>query len=289
MTRPGSEVKAIGRFRYLESLPVENSSSSAGRPGPVLRGAEGGLKGTLVLIHGFPLSARMWVPQLDLAGHGWRVVAPQLRGFDGPPASSVATSVDEYAADVIDLLDALNIEQAVIGGLSMGGYITFAMFRHAPRYFRAMILADTRAEADTAEGVEGRKRMIELVREGGPAAAAEEMMPKLLGPSTRAHRPDVVDALRDLIVSNSTDTIAGAIRALMTRPDSTPLLSQIHCPTLIVVGDEDVLTPRPCSEAIQRGIAGAELAVLPQAGHMSNMEQPAAFNLALARFLEHRV
>jgi 3-oxoadipate enol-lactonase len=255
----------------------------------MVRGAAGGLTGTLVLIHGFPLGARMWEAQLELARHGWRIVAPQLRGFDGPPADRVAISVDEYAGDVIDLLDALDIEQAVIGGLSMGGYITFAMFRHAPRYFRGMILADTRAEADTPEGAEGRKRMIQLVREEGAARVAEEMMPRLVGPSTRVSRPEVVEAVRDLILSNPTETIAGAITALMTRPDSTPLLSHVHCPTLVVVGDEDALTPRPCSEAIQRGIVGAELAVLPQAGHMSNMEQPAAFNLAVARFLEHRV
>jgi 3-oxoadipate enol-lactonase len=254
-----------------------------------MRGAAGDLQGALVLIHGFPLSARMWTTQLELAGLGWRVVAPQLRGFDGPPAGDAATSVDEYAADVIDLLDALGIEQAVIGGLSMGGYITFAMFRHAPGYFRGMILADTRAEADTVEAAEGRKRLIQLVRQQGAPAAAEEMLPRLVGPSTRANRPEVVDAIRNLILSNSPDTIAGALTALMTRPDSTPLLSQVHCPTLVVVGDEDALTPRPCSEAIQRGIAGAELAIVSQAGHLSNMEQPAAFNLAIARFLEHRV
>jgi 3-oxoadipate enol-lactonase len=289
MTRAGSEVKTIGRFRYLEALPDPASSSSPGRPEQTVRGSAGALKGTLVLVHGFPLNARMWEPQLDLAGQGWRIVAPVLRGFDGPPADTAATSVDDYAGDIIDLLDALDIEQAVIGGLSMGGYIMFAIFRHAPRYFRGMILADTRAEADTAEGVEGRKRMIQLLREEGPGRVAEEMIPKLLGPSTRANRPEIVEALRELILSSSSETIAGAIMALMTRPDSTPLLPHVHCPTLVVVGDEDALTPRPCSEAIQRAIAGAELAVVPQAGHMSNMEQPAAFNLALARFLEHRV
>jgi 3-oxoadipate enol-lactonase len=281
-------VKSLGRFRYLEALPDSVASSVSG-PEQMGRGAGRGLKGTLVLIHGFPLGARMWEPQLELARQGWRIVAPQLRGFDGPPADSVATSVDEYAGDVIDLLDALDVEQAVIGGLSMGGYVIFAIFRHAPRYFRGMILADTRAEADTPEGAEARTRMIQLVREQGPARAADELMPKLLGPSTRANRPEVVEALRDLILSNSTDTIVGALLALMTRPDSTPLLSQIHCPTLVLVGDEDALTPRPCSDAIQRGIVGAELAVVPQAGHMSNMEHPAAFNQALASFLEHRV
>ena len=176
----------VGRLRYLEALP-RDVSSLATRPG----GGAGQLHGTLVLIHGFPLTARMWEPQLELAEHGWRIIVPQLRGFDGPPADAVATSVDDYAGDVIDLLDALHIEQAVIGGLSMGGYITFAVFRHAARYFRGMILADTRAQADTPEGIEGRKQMIQLVREKGAAAAADEMLPRLIGASTRASRPDV--------------------------------------------------------------------------------------------------
>ncbi len=274
----------VGRLRYLEALP-RDVSSLATRPG----GGAGQLHGTLVLIHGFPLTARMWEPQLELADHGWRVIVPQLRGFDGPPADAVATSVDDYAGDVIDLLDALHIEQAVIGGLSMGGYITFAVFRHAARYFRGMILADTRAQADTPEGIEGRQRMIQLVREKGAAAAADEMLPRLIGASTRASRPDVEQAIRNLILSNSTETIAGAIIALMTRPDATPLLPTIHCPALVVVGDEDVITPPAASEEIAAGIAGAELAIIPGAGHMSNMEQPAAFNRALARFLDHRV
>ena len=274
----------VGRLRYLEALPREGSSFSP-RPG----GGAGQLHGTLILIHGFPLTARMWEPQLELAEHGWRVIAPQLRGFDGPPAEDVAASVDDYAGDVIDLLDALHIEQAVIGGLSMGGYITFAMFRHAPRYFRGLILADTRAQADTPEGVEGRKRMLQLVHEQGAAAAADEMLPRLIGASTRTSRPEVEHTIRGMILSNSTETIAGAITALMTRPDAMPLLSAIHCPTLVVVGDEDVITPPAASEEITRGIAGAELAIVQKAGHMSNMEQPAAFNLALARFLDHRV
>ncbi len=231
----------------------------------------------------------MWAPQLELAERGWHIIAPQLRGFEGTPADTVATSMDDYAADVIDLLDDLHVEEAVIGGLSMGGYITFAIFRHAPRYFRGMILADTRASADTPEAVEGRKRMLQVVREKGADAVAEDLLPKLLCESTRRDRAEVVSKVRNLIVSNSTETIGGAIMALMSRPDSTPLLSHIHCPTLIVVGDQDTLTPPSFSQEMERGIGGAELAVVPDAGHMSNMEQPAAFNLALARFLEYRV
>jgi pimeloyl-ACP methyl ester carboxylesterase len=231
----------------------------------------------------------MWEPQLELAERGWRIIAPQLRGFEGSPADTVATSMDDHAADVIDLMDDLHIEEAVIGGLSMGGYITFAIFRHAPRYFRGMILADTRASADTPEAIEGRKRMLQIVREKGAVAVAEDLLPKLVCDSTRRDRTEVVSKIRNLILSNSTETIGGAIMALMSRPDSTPLLSHIHCPALIVVGDQDALTPPSLSHDMQRGIGGAELAVVPDAGHMSNMEQPAAFNLALARFLEYRV
>jgi pimeloyl-ACP methyl ester carboxylesterase len=231
----------------------------------------------------------MWEGQLELANLGWRIVVPQLRGFDGPAADPVATSIDDFAGDVIDLLDALHIENAVVGGLSMGGYIAFAMFRHAPGYFRALVLADTRAPGDAPEAVEGRKRMIHLVREKGPSAAADEMLPRLLGDTTRATRPDIVESVRGLIMSNSTETIVGALEALMTRPDATPVLQQIHCPTLVVVGEQDTLTPPKFSEDIKKGIAHAELVVVPDAGHMSNMEQPAAFNRALAHFLEYRV
>jgi pimeloyl-ACP methyl ester carboxylesterase len=246
----------------------------------------------LVLIHAFPVNARMFDAQLALADRGWRVIAPQLRGFDGAPADPPATSMDDYAADTIDLLDALHIQEAVIGGVSMGGYITFAMFRHAPRYFQGMILADTKSQADTPEAVEGRKKMMQLVQDkvsGGPAAVAEEMIPKLLGETTRRTRPEVVEQVRSLVLASSADAIAGAVRALMTRPDSTPLLPTIHCPALIVAGDEDIVTPKALAEEMQSAVAGSTLAIIAGAGHLSNLEDPTAFNAALAQFLDHRV
>jgi pimeloyl-ACP methyl ester carboxylesterase len=266
----------LGRLRYLEAPP--RLSSSAGRP-----------RGSLILIHAFPLNARMWEPQLALADGGWRVIAPQLRGMDDGASDPPATSIDDYAADVIDLLDTLHIEDAVIGGLSMGGYVSFALFRHAPRYFRGMVLADTRSQADTLEGVEARKRMVALVRERGPAAIAAEMVPKLLSEPTRQHHPDVVERVRALTLANSAEAIAGALTTLMTRPDSTPLLQTIHCPTLILVGNHDTVTPPALSDELHQKIAGSELAIIEDAGHLSSIEQPAAFNTALARFLEHRV
>ena len=231
----------------------------------------------------------MWERQLALSDRGWRVIAPQFRGFDDGSGDPPAQSIDDYAGDVVDLLDALHIHEAVVGGLSMGGYIAFALLRHAARYVHGLILADTKAQADTPEGVEGRKRMIELVANSGPGAVAEEMLPKLLGETTRRTRPDLVQLVRELANSSSTAAITGALRALMTRPDSTPQLSTIHVPTLIIVGGEDTVTPRAAAEDMHRGIAGSTLIAIPEAGHLSNLEQPDTFDAAIASFLDHRV
>jgi 3-oxoadipate enol-lactonase len=266
-------VPNIGRLRYLEASPP-----AADRP-----------RGTLLLLHAFPLNARMWDGQLALADDGWRVIAPQLRGFDDGANEPPATTVDDYAGDVIDLLDALHIKQVVVGGLSLGGYVAFALLRLAARYVQALILADTRPQADTPEGVAARVRMLQLVQEKGPSAIADEMIPKLLGETTRHTGSAVEDHVRSLVLANSTDAIAGAIRALMSRPDSTPLLASIHVPTLILVGEEDTVTPPVLSEQMHTAIAGSQLVRIPQAGHLSNLEQSDSFNAALAAFLGHRV
>ena len=231
----------------------------------------------------------MWEGQLSFSERGWRVIAPQLRGFDGDDGRPVVTSMDDYAGEVIDLLDGLHVEDAVIGGLSMGGYVAFAMFRHAPRYFQGVVLADTRPQADTPDGLEARSRMLALLREKGPTAVADEMIPRLLGPSTLSERPDIVDRVRGLILLNGADAIAGGIAALMARADSTDLLTSIHCPTLVVVGEHDAITPPAVGQALHEGIAGSEFAVIPNAGHLANLEQPELFNDVLARFLDHRV
>jgi 3-oxoadipate enol-lactonase len=263
----------IGRLRYLD-VPA----AGHGRPA-----------GTLVLIHGFPLNPTMWEPQFPLAEGGWRIIAPELRGFGDGTSDLATTAIDDYAGDTIDLIDALHVENAVIAGLSMGGYIAFSMFRHAPNYFRAIVLADTRSQGDPPEAVAARKGMQQLARDKGAAAIAEALLPKLVGDTTRRERPDVVEHVRKQITGNSVESITGALTALMTRADSTPTLSTIRCPALVLVGDEDALTPPPLSEQMHRDIAGSELAVIKGAGHMSNMEQPGLFNDALGRFLAHRV
>jgi 3-oxoadipate enol-lactonase len=266
-------VRVAGRFRYLESRPSAGVRQ----------------RGTLLLIHAFPVNARMFEDQLALSDRGWHVIAPQLRGFDGGDADPPAASIDDYAGDTIDLLDLLHIDEAVIGGVSMGGYIAFAVFRRAPQYFQGLLLADTKSEGDTPEGVEGRRKMLQLVGEKGAAGVAGDMIPKLLGRTTRAFRPAIVERVRTLVLANSAEAIGGAIGALMTRPDSTPLLPSIHRPTLIIVGDEDTVTPRAAAEAMHRAIPGSELAVISAAGHLSNLEQPAEFNAALQQFLDRRL
>ena len=231
----------------------------------------------------------MWEGQLALADSGWRVIAPQLRGFDGGAGDPPAASVDDYAGDVIDLLDALHLKLVVVGGLSMGGYVAFALLRLAARYVQGLVLADTRSQADTPEGVAGRARLLQVVQDKGPAAVADEMIPKLLGATTQQTREAVVEQVRSLVMASSSDAIAGAIRALMTRPDSTPLLASIHVPTLIIVGEEDTVTPPAASEELHRAIGGSELVRIAGAGHLSNLEQPESFNASLATFLTHRV
>jgi 3-oxoadipate enol-lactonase len=269
-------VPTAGNLTYLEAAPRPSTDASraverAGR--------------TLVLLHAFPLSAAMWEPQLALADEGWRVIAPDFASS----STAARPTMDDYAGRVIDLFDSLRLHEAVVAGLSMGGYVAFAIFRHAPRYIQGLILSDTRAEADTPQAVEGRQKMQALVAEKGQTAIADEMIPKLLGETTRRTQPASVDRVRALVLANSKDTISGSLNALMTRPDSTPLLPSIHCPTLVVVGEEDTVTPRALSEKMQQAIAGSELAIIPAAGHLSSVEQPLLFNQTVARFLAHRV
>ncbi|CAN5616312.1 alpha/beta fold hydrolase [soil metagenome] len=255
-------------------------------PGGRTRVLEAGAGWPVVLLHAFPLSADMWRPQLERVADGWRLVAPDLRGLgEGAAAPAGTTSIDDLAAGVEAVLDALRIETAAIGGLSMGGYVTFALFRRSPARFNAVVLADTKASADTPEGREGRQKMLDLVRREGPAAVANQMIPKLLGETSRRDRPQLEEPVRQMIEANHSEGIAGAIEAMLNRPDSTPLLARMSCPVLIIVGSEDTLTPPVESEAMQQRMERSRLVVLPAAGHLSNLETPDAFSQALADFL----
>jgi pimeloyl-ACP methyl ester carboxylesterase len=249
---------------------------------------EAGSGKAAVLIHAFPLNADMWRPQLEHPPAGWRLVAPDLPGF-GPSESGdvpdLPRSMDAAADDLGRLLDALGIGRAVIGGLSMGGYITFGFFRYRPERFAGAILADTRAGADTPEGRDGRQKMLELVRSRGSEAVADQMLPKLLSAKAPQDRPELVARVRQMIASTSAATIAAAIEAMMARPDSTPDLSRMAFPSAVIVGADDVLTPPAESEAMHHRLPESRLVVIPDAGHLSNLEAPGPFSQALAEFL----
>lgn len=239
----------------------------------------------LVLLHPFPLDRGYWAPQIGSLVSRCRCIAPDARGF-GETAAAPPYSMDRYADDVICLLDALAIDRAVIAGLSMGGYIAFALWRRHPQRVRALVLADTRAGADTDEGRAKRRALIELARAKGTEAVAEAQLPGLVGKRTREKHPAVVEALRRMIERASVGGITGALEAMMARPDSTALLHTITVPTLIIAGDDDVLTPPKEARAMHDAIPHSRLEIIAGAGHASSFERAAAFNHVLGEFLD---
>lgn len=241
-------------------------------------------QGHVVLIHAFPLSAELWDGQRSALPEGWRLFTPDLPGFGGS-AGPPAMSVEAMAASVLAAMDARGIRRAVIGGMSMGGYVTFALMRMAPERFSGLVLVDTRSTADNEQQKDGRRKMMATARERGAAAIADEMLPKLLGETTKRERPAVAATVRRIIEGTRPDTIAGAVEAMMNRPDSTPLLGGIRVPTLIVCGEEDTLTPPSDSQAMHHAIAGSRLVLVPGAGHLSSLEAPEPFNTSLRDFV----
>lgn len=261
------------RFVSLEGRPTRYLESGSGRP--------------LVFIHAFPLNAEMWRPQLERVPHGWRSLAPDLRGFGGTgTGGSPALTMADHAGDVLGFLDALEIRDAAIAGLSMGGYIAFALFRLAAPRLRGLILADTRPQPDSSEGLRHRRALLELLHAKGVAAVADDLLPKLIGETSRRERPHVGASVRALIAAATPDAIDAAVHALMARPDSTPDLDRIRCPTLVIVGEEDTITPPADAEMMHDRIHQSTLVMLPKAGHLSNLEAPDAFGAAIENFLQ---
>jgi pimeloyl-ACP methyl ester carboxylesterase len=244
----------------------------------------------VVFLHAFPLQAAMWERTLDAIPDGWRGIAPDYRGFGQSPLPDPVPAADqarlsEFAGDVVDVLDRLEITQAVVVGCSMGGYVLFEILRSAPGYVSAIGLVSTRAGADNDEGRRNRDKMIDLVTRDGVEAVAAQMGPKLLGATTQKDRPDVVTGVRALVVENTRDGVRTAVTAMKERADSTPMLGRIDVPALIVHGTEDSLIPPSEAEAMQKGIGRAQLELIPAAGHLPNLERPSAFEHKLWQFL----
>jgi 3-oxoadipate enol-lactonase len=239
----------------------------------------------VLLIHAFPLGLTMWEPQAAWLADAHQVVRFDARGFGGSPPGDGLLTMERFADDAVAILDHVGLPSATVCGLSMGGYAAFALVRRHPERLRALVLADTRSGADSPEAKATRVAQSERVRRDGAASIADAVLPKLLGATSHRDRPELVARVRQAIEANPPQGIADALAGLAARADSTPTLREIRVPTLVMVGEEDAITPRAEAEALHRGIAGSRLAVVPQAGHLSNMENPGEFNRHLRSFL----
>lgn len=240
----------------------------------------------IVFIHGYPLNRMIWEAQWEgLSDHG-RIIALDLRGFGESPMVGGAIEVSTYADDVREFLDALGVnEPAIIVGLSMGGYVAMSYLRRYPGHVRALVLANTKSTPDTPEGQMGREKSIVVAREKGAAGIAEGMLPKILSPKTYATNPELVAQVKTIMASASVPGIVGALTAMRDRPDSTPTLLEFSQPVLIIAGADDQLMSAADQHNMNLAARNSKLVTIPDAGHLSPMEQPAAFNQAIIEFL----
>ncbi|MFN8580526.1 MAG: alpha/beta fold hydrolase [Gemmatimonadaceae bacterium] len=238
----------------------------------------------VLFVHGFPHNRSLWAAQAHGLVDRARCIAPDLRGF-GESSVAPPYSMDQYADDVVGLMDVLRIDRAVIVGISMGGYVAMAMWRRHRARMRAIALVDTRGGSDTDEGRRKRNDMIALAQERGSPAIADAMIGNMVGHGTHSRAPEVVEQVHGILASAPVEGVIGALGALRDRPDSTATLATIDVPTLIVVGDEDAITPVAESQAMHERISRSSLQIIAGAGHLSNVERPAAFNHVLSEFL----
>lgn len=238
----------------------------------------------IVFLHAFPLNRTMWATQECLLSVQFRIITIDLRGHGESDAPLWRYTLEQSADDVCALLDRLSIQQAIFTGLSMGGYILFAFYRRYAARVKGLILADTKAQADTEEGKNGRFQLEQIAYKKGPSAIADVMIPKLLSPATVQTNPDLVHQVRGMIEGNQISGIVGDLMAMAERPDSIPLLKQITCPTQIIVGELDQATPPSDAKLMADQIPNARLAIIPNAAHLANLEQPEAFNQIVGSF-----
>ena len=250
----------------------------------VERGLPQGLP--VIFIHGFPFNHTMWDPQMMALPQEIRAIAFDIRGHGTSDVGDGQYFLEYFVDDLFALMDHLGIDSAALCGLSMGGYIALRAIQREPKRVRALVLADTRSESDSNEGKVKRATQAKMVRGKGVDAFAEEFVKAVLTPDTLATNPAVVQKVRTMITTNSPTAIAGTLLALATRTDTTDALAAITVPTLVVVGQNDVITPLDAARALHSRITGSDLEIIPGAAHMSNLENAGAFNAALLKFLK---
>ena len=239
----------------------------------------------IVFIHGFPFSHEMWRPQLDFLPKSFRAIAYDVRGHGQADVGDGQYTIELFVDDLISLIDSLKIEQAILCGLSMGGYIALRAAERNPERVRALILADTRPEADGNDAKVKRTATVRVVKTEGVKSFAENFVKAVFAPASFRSLPTEVEFIKQLIAANSSLGICGTAIALAARTDTTASLAAIRVPTLILVGEHDALTPPAASEAMDRLIPNSTLKIIRNAAHMSNLENPADFNAALIEFL----
>jgi 3-oxoadipate enol-lactonase len=243
---------------------------------------ETGSGAPILLLHGFPFSSAMWEPTMQRVGSGWRLIAPDFRGHGGTGIRPDA-EMGHLASDMIELLDALGIrEPAVVVGLSMGGYAALEMARRFPDRIRALVLVDTRAEADTEEGAEGRRQTADRVLREGSEGLARDMARKLFSPATGQ---DVREDWRERMEAIPPEGAAAALLGMAVRSDSFDVLRRWDRPLLIVVGEDDEITPPDSARRMHGASPGSRLKVIPRAGHLTPVERPDEFAAVLIDFL----
>jgi pimeloyl-ACP methyl ester carboxylesterase len=240
----------------------------------------------LLLIHGFPLNREMWQPQIETLSSITKVIAPDLRGHGQSPPTSGPYPMDLLADDCAAVLHSVGVDkQAIVCGLSMGGYVAFALFRRYPSLIKGMILAATRAGADSPEAQESREKAAASVEQNGIKEVVNSMLSMLLAPQTYSDRPELVRKVKNIIDQTSSQGMVAALKGMQARPDSTPILGEIKVPVLILHGAEDQLIPLSESELMHSRIKDSQMEVIADAGHLPNLEQPGEFNQAVTRFL----
>ncbi|MBV9256429.1 MAG: alpha/beta fold hydrolase [Ktedonobacteraceae bacterium] len=242
----------------------------------------------ILFLHAFPLNRSMWQGQITalLNEQRFRLVALDWRGFGESESNTTLSTMELLADDVAALMDALGMQQAILCGLSLGGYVSFAFLRKYPERVKGLILADTKPDADTEEGKANRERIAQLAQSEGPDAVADLQVPKLLSDYTRQHHPEVEARVRRMVEAATGSGIAAVSRGMAQRTDAHDLLAQISVPALVLAGEQDVLTPPTLAQEYAAHISGSQFVVIPQAGHLSNLEQPEAFFEAIHDFLQ---
>lgn len=239
----------------------------------------------VILVHGYPFNRSLWSEQVAALSETYRVITPDLRGFGDSESSSSVATMGRMAQDLALLMDTLEITEATLGGLSMGGYVVLAFYKQFSSRVHALLLADTRATADSEEGKQVRRKQAAKVLAEGMGGVTDAMLPKLLTTETVSKRPEIVKRVRDMMLRTNPEGAAAALLGMAAREDQTGLLPQITAPTLIIVGREDSITPVADSEMMHAAIAGSKLVVLENAAHVTNIEQSKLFNNELRSFL----